>query len=60
MTKTRPGRASTKGLPELPYDPKNELMSISMLNPKKIQKTVNVTSLPFEFTRTIRTALLSQ
>jgi hypothetical protein len=52
-----PGRAYTKWFPEVPYDPKNEPMSMSTLSPKKSQINPDPSSLPLGFTRLTRTAL---
>jgi hypothetical protein len=56
-TNTRPGRANAKWFPEVPYDPKKELMSMSTLTTKKSQIGQVPSSLPFGFTRLTRTAL---
>ena len=56
-TNTIPGIAYCKWFPEVPYDPKNELMSMRILNPKKSQIAQDPSSPPFGFTRLTRTAL---
>jgi len=41
----------------MPYDPKNELISMRTLTPKKSQIAQDLSSLPLGFTRLTRTAL---
>ena len=46
-----------KWFPEVPYDPKNEVMSMRTLTPKKSQIDQDLSSLPLGFTCLMRTAL---